>query len=248
MTRPGGTGPIGGDAGMKARFLWRAWRARVRDQAPELAAIRRNLGPDDVACDIGANKGSYLYWMSRWAGRVVAFEPQPGLADYLSDACRRVGMANVTVERAGVSDSSGTRDLYVPSENSPEASLIQHADDRAISISVVALDDYFPPDQRIALLKIDVEGGELDVLKGAERILRRHRPVLLIECEQRHLAHGTVADCLQYLAALGYDGSFLDRGRAVPVALFEPAVHQSPVGDRFWTAPTYCNNFVFTPA
>lgn len=233
---------------MKARFLWRAWRARFRDQSAELAAIRRNLGPDDVACDIGANKGSYLYWMSRWAGRVVAFEPQPGLADYLSDACRQLRMTNVTVERSGVSDVSGSRDLYVPSENSPEASLIQHADAGAIPISVVALDDYFGPQERVALLKIDVEGGELDVLKGAERILRQHHPVLLLECEQRHLTHGTVADCLNYLTDLGYQGSFLDRGRSVPVARFEPAIHQAPVGDRFWTAPTYCNNFVFTPA
>lgn len=233
---------------MKARFLWRAYRARFRDQSAELAAIRRSLGPDDVACDIGANKGSYLYWMSRWAGRVVAFEPQPGLATYLSDACRALRMNNVTVERSGVSDVSGTRDLYVPSENSPEASLIQHQGARAIPVSVVTLDDYFGPEERVALLKIDVEGGELDVLKGAERILRQHRPVLLMECEQRHLTQGTVADCLQYLAALGYVGSFLDRGHSVPVARFEPSVHQAPVGDRFWTAPTYCNNFVFTPA
>ncbi|MGV8929879.1 MAG: FkbM family methyltransferase [Brevundimonas sp.] len=233
---------------MKARFLWRAWRARYRDQAAELAAIRANLGPTDLACDIGANKGSYLYWMSRWAGQVVAFEPQPGLATYLSDACRSVGIANVTIERSGVSDVSGTRNLYVPSENSPEASLVCHADARSIPISVVALDDYFEPSQRVALLKIDVEGGELDVLKGAERILRQHRPVLLMECEQRHLSQGTVLDCLQYLAALGYDGQFFDRGRAVPVADFDPAVHQAPVGEQFWTAPTYCNNFVFTPA
>lgn len=232
---------------MKARFLWRALRARFRDQAAELAAIRRNLGPDDLACDIGANKGSYLYWMSRWAGRVVAFEPQPGLADYLSHACRSVGMANVTVERSGVSDTSGPRDLYVPSENSPEASLVCHADSRSIPISVVALDDYFEPDQRVALLKIDVEGGELDVLKGAERILRRHRPVLLMECEQRHLRQGTVADCLQYLADLGYEGSFFEQGRPAPVARFDPAVHQAMVGDQFWTAPAYCNNFVFVP-
>lgn len=233
---------------MKARFLWRAFRARYRDQAAELAAIRRNLGPDDVACDVGANKGSYLYWMSRWAGKVVAFEPQPGLADYLSRACRSLGLSNVTVERSGVSDVSGTRNLYVPSENSPEASLVCHADARSIPISVVALDDYFGPAERVALLKIDVEGGELDVLKGAERILRQHRPVLLLECEQRHLSQGTVADCLQYLAGLGYEGSFFDQGRSVPVANFDPAVHQSMAGDQFWTAPTYCNNFVFTPA
>tara|TARA_R110000764_G_scaffold9881_3_gene31038 strand:- start:832 stop:1506 length:675 start_codon:yes stop_codon:yes gene_type:complete len=223
-------------------------RARLRDQAPELAQIRRNLSPGDIACDIGANKGSYLYWMSRWAGRVVAFEPQPGLATYLDDACSALGMTNVTVERSGVSDASGTREFYVPSENSPEASLVQHGAARSYSIPVVALDDYFPAQERVALLKIDVEGGELDVLKGAERILRQHRPVLLMECEQRHLNEGTVADCLTYLAQLGYDGKFFNQGRPVPVAHFEPSVHQAPVGERFWTAPTYCNNFIFSPA
>ncbi len=233
---------------MRARFLWRAYRARFRDQAAELAAIRRNVGPEDIACDIGANKGSYLYWLSRWAGRVVAFEPQPGLATYLTDACSALGMGNVTVERVGVSDKSGIRDFYVPSENSPEASLVPHADACSYQIPVVALDDFFPAHQRVALLKIDVEGGELDVLRGAERILRQHRPVLLMECEQRHLNEGTVADRLTYLADLGYAGQFLNRGRAMTVDRFVPSVHQAPVGDRFWTAPTYCNNFIFSPA
>src|SRR5215217_2108239 len=81
--RSGGRGKGLYNRTMKARFLWRAHRARLADQAAELALIRRHTRPGDLACDVGANKGSYLYWMSRWADRVVAFEPQSGLADYL---------------------------------------------------------------------------------------------------------------------------------------------------------------------
>lgn len=230
---------------MQARFLWRAYRARFRDQAAELSAIRRYTGPRDLVCDIGANKGSYLYWMSRWAGRVVAFEPQAGLADYLVQACRALHLDNATVERAGVSSQSGTMNLYVPSPNSPEASLVRHSDARSVPISVVTLDEYFSASNRVSLLKIDVEGAEMDVMKGAERILREDRPTLVFECEQRHLRQGSVYDCLTHLADRGYQGQFIDRGQLKPINEFVLANHQSAVGEKFWTADTYCNNFVF---
>ena len=230
---------------MQARFLWRAYRARYRDQAAELSAIRRRIGPQDLVCDIGANKGSYLYWMSRWAGQVVAFEPQSALADYLSHACRVLNLDNATIVQAGVSSRSGTMDLYVPSPNSPEASLVRRGDAQPMPISVVTLDEYFFASNPISLLKIDVEGAELDVLRGAEEILRRDRPSLVFECEQRHLAQGSVHDCLNYLLDLGYEGEFINRGRLRLIEEFDLAIHQSAVGDRFWTADTYCNNLVF---
>ncbi len=230
---------------MKTRFLWRAHRARFRDQAAELSVIRRYTRPDDLVCDIGANKGSYMYWMSRWAGQVVAFEPQSGLADYLARACHALKLDNVTIERAGVSSRSGTMDLYVPSPNSPEASLVRHGDARTVPVSVVTLDEYFTASNRVSLLKIDVEGAEMDVMKGAERILRQDRPALVFECEQRHLRQGSVHDCLTYLTDLGYQCQFVDRGQLKPIEDFNLATHQSDVGDHFWTADAYCNNFVF---
>lgn len=233
---------------MKARFLWRAYKARYRDQKAELAAIRARVGAGDVVCDIGANKGSYLYWMSKWAGRVVAFEPQPGLAQYLATACDRLRLSNAVVEAMGVSDSSGTKQLYIPAPNSPGASLVPSAGMETLPVRVVALDDYFPPEKKIALLKVDVEGAEMDVFKGAERILRESRPTLVFEYEQRHLQEGTVADCFAYLEARGYRGEFVARGRTLPVSQFDPARHQSEQGEAFWNSPDYCNNFIFRPA
>lgn len=232
---------------MKARFLWRAHRARMLDQAAELALIRRYTKPGDLACDVGANKGSYLYWMARWAKRVVAFEPQPGLASYLETISAALPLRNVTVEQKGVSDHSGVLELYMPSVNSPEASLVPIAGALTVQVPVVALDDYFDPSERLAVLKIDVEGAELDVFRGADRILRQDRPVLLFECEQRHLRAGSVFDCFRHLEARGYTGRFIQGKTLKPVSEFDLALHQSQMGDRFWREPDYSNNFLFEP-
>ena len=232
---------------MNSRFLWRAWRARLADQAMELSLIRRHSRPGDLACDVGANKGSYLYWMARWSGRVVAFEPQPGLAAYLKAIAAGLPLRNVTIEQKGVSDHSGVLTLYMPSDNSPEASLEPIDGAQKIDVPVVSLDDYFAGGERLAVLKVDVEGHELGVFRGAERILREDRPVLLFECEQRHLREGSVFDCFRHLEARGYQGWFI-HGRALrPVAEFDLAVHQSQTGERFWRSPDYSNNFLFVP-
>jgi FkbM family methyltransferase len=232
---------------MKARFLWRAHRARMLDQAAELALIRRHTRPGDLACDVGANKGSYLYWMSKWAKRVVAFEPQPGLASYLETISATLPFRNVTIEQKGVSDHSGMLELYMPSVNSPEASLEPIDGAQKIDVPVVSLDDYFTAGERLAVLKVDVEGHELGVFRGADRILREDRPVLLFECEQRHLREGSVLDCFRHLEARGYHGWFIHGRELKPVAEFDLAVHQSQVGERFWRSPEYSNNFLFKP-
>lgn len=232
---------------MKARFLWRAWKARYRDQRAELAAIRSHVTADDLVCDIGANKGSYLYWMAKWSRRVVAFEPQPGLASYLKDACAALKLSNAVVEAAGVSAASGTFDLYIPAPNSPGASLLPAEGARKLPVRVVALDDYFKPSDKVSLLKIDVEGAEFDVFRGAERILRESRPVLVFEYEQRHLREGTMSDCFAYLEDRGYRGEFVMRGKALPISQFDPARHQAADHPEFWNAPDYCNNFIFRP-
>ena len=183
-----------------ARFVVRGLKARFRDQKSEFDIIRRHLRPGDIVCDIGANKGSFVLFLSRWCrgGRVVAFEPQPAFAEHLAAVCRAMKLGNVTVEASAVYSHSGAQDLFVPSGHSPGASLTHKAVEAesftTLSVPVVALDDYFADSDRVALLKIDVEGAELGVFKGAERILRRHAPLLVFECENRHLAPGHVGD------------------------------------------------------
>jgi Methyltransferase FkbM domain len=99
--------------------------------------------------------------------------------------------------------------------------------------------------KRVSLLKIDVEGAELEIFKGAERILREQSPLLVFECEDRHLEAGSVQDVFSYLKSLGYKGSFICRNTLLPLSAFDPSVHQRQDGEWFWKKEGYCNNFVF---
>jgi FkbM family methyltransferase len=241
------------DGAQAARFLIRALKARFRDERAELAAISRLLAPTDTVCDIGANKGSFTFWLARWCheGHVFAFEPQIDIAERLARDCRLFGFSNVRVEPAGVHSSSGTLELSVPRGHGPGASFnapAAAADTVAVPVRVVALDDYFAGTERIALLKIDVEGAELDVFRGAERILKTSHPLLVFECENRHLRGHCVEDVFRYLGSLGYSGCFVCHGQVRPLSEFDPAVHQRADGDWFWKSKDYCNNFIFAKA
>jgi FkbM family methyltransferase len=233
------------------RFRLRALKARFRDQKAEFEIIRAHLRPGDIACDIGANKGSFIYWLSRWVahGRVVAFEPQPDLARRLAEVCRIMGLDNVTVEAKAVYSHSGRQELFLPSGHQPGASLTRAAVEAesftTLSVPLVSLDEYFNANDSIALLKIDVEGAELGVFRGAERILCQHAPLLVFECENRHLGPGNVFEVFSYLSTLGYEGSFISGEQVLPIAQFDAAIHQRQDGKYFWKRKEYCNNFVF---
>ena len=237
---------------MKLRFLFRALKARYRDQSVELKIIKKNIRANDIVCDIGANKGSYLFWLSRWvpSGRVIAFEPQVSLAAYLRTLCDTLGLPNVTVEPKAVHAKAGNLTLYVPGEeDAPGASLstkiTRRKTCRTVDVPVVSLDEYFDPSTRIGILKIDAEGAEKGVFEGAARILKQHSPILIFECENRHLESGSILDTFEYLKGLGYSGEFVCHKTLRPLNEFNPAIHQKQEGDRFWDAKDYCNNFIF---
>jgi FkbM family methyltransferase len=176
------------------------------------------------------------------------------LADYLRHACQQAGLTNVQVEQLGVSNKEQRLELAVPGAEatSPGASFEAAVRDRetckTIEVDVVTLDRYFEhAKSRIGVLKIDVEGHELAVLQGARKVLTMHRPMVVCESERRHMSSGSVADVFAFFSGLGYDGVFARRGELHPVAMFDPEIHQSETGDRFWDSPTYCNNFIFRP-
>ena len=95
---------------------------------------------------------------------------------------------------------------------------------------------------KVSLLKIDVEGAEFAVLRGARRILRQHAPLLVFECEN---APGSVTDVFSYLESFGYEGRFVRQNRLYPISQFDAALHQRQDGEWFWKRKDYCNNFVF---
>jgi FkbM family methyltransferase len=233
-------------------FRYRAYRARWFRQAGEIRAVLAHLEAGDTAFDVGAHKGRYTYWMRRAVGpggRVVAFEPQPRLAADLQAAVTRLGWRNVAVRPCAVGDAVGSATLHVPGARgvSAGASLDSAAYAAGaplhLACEVTTLDRESEGPGRVALVKVDVEGHEWQVFQGAERLLRRDAPVLLFECEQRHLKDRAMADVFAWLEGLGYEGAFFAPVALRPLAAFDPAVHQPELPGR---SGPYCNNFLFT--
>jgi FkbM family methyltransferase len=238
---------------VRLRYLHRALKARFRDQRDEIRAAASLLQRGDIAVDIGANKGAYLYWLRRAVGstgQVFAFEPQPTLAAYLRSIAARMQWPNVDVRECALSDAAGVGTLYVPGEReSPGASLEPAAlaaiDGHHYSCPIDTLDHQMGGTERIALLKVDVEGHELHVLRGAAGILKQHHPALLVECEARHLAAHTMDDVFAFLGELGYEGEFFSPGGRQPLSAFRASLHQRRGDGAFWNERDYCNNFLF---
>lgn len=233
------------------RYIYRAYRYRYRVDPAEIRFMCARLRPGELAVDVGCFKGAYTYWMRRCvgaAGSVVAFEPQPQQVAYLRQMVAAMKWENVGIEAAGVSNVVGELELFRPASGH-EATFVarkaETAECERIVVPVTTLDAYLAArGTGPAMIKIDVEGHELEVLQGARETLAAHRPTLLVECETRHRPDGDVRPVCDFMVSLGYEATFFEGRRRRPLAEFDPAVHQriNPDG----TLPAgYANNFAF---
>ena len=148
--------------------MWENRRAGSQDAD----FLRRYLRPNDVFVDVGANIG-YLTVTGAKAvgpnGRVISFEAHPRICGYLAENIALNGLSNVTAYNLAIGNTSGTVDLLeCPGDDSQTC--VAHGQ-RAVTVSLVSLDEVLPREEAIALLKIDVEGYEKFVLEGAGRLL-----------------------------------------------------------------------------
>ena len=241
---------------MKWRFIYRGLKAKYRFDVQEIKALLQGLAPTDLAIDVGANKGSYLWSLSRAVplGQVYAFEPQPLFSEYLKKVCPKANLNNVKIEACGVSDTAGMLTLAVPGADptSPAASfetaVMQRGPHQTYEVPVVRLDDYFEHESRhIGAIKIDVEGHELAVIRGAMTLIQKNKPVIVCESENQHISNGKVEDVIQFILNLGYEAWFIHQGKLKPIAEFDSSKHQVQDRANFTMHPDYCNNFVFKP-
>jgi hypothetical protein len=151
-----------------------------------------------------------------------------------------------------LSDAAGRLRLHIPraAGATHQASFVAGKRDEgacdAVDVEVTTLDAFFAERARGPdFLKIDVEGHELAVLRGGQRVLEAHRPTVLVECEARHRSDGEVRPVLEVFAALGYAGSFFHNGRRRPLAEFRASEHQARLSTGGKLPSDYVNNFAF---
>jgi FkbM family methyltransferase len=158
----------------------------------ETRQARSVLRPGHTFVDAGANVGYYTLLASRLvgaAGRVLAFEPAPYALAKLRDNVARNRLANVEAVGAGLGEAKSTATLYVKeSMENYTPSMVPGEGGREVSVSVLALDEELSRRgvRRVDLLKLDVEGYEPNVLRGAKRYLSEGR-VSAVMCEHNRV-------------------------------------------------------------
>lgn len=173
--------------------------------------LKTILQPYSNCVDVGAHKGEILDLFLQLApkGRHVAFEPIP---DLYTDLLKKYG-STVEVYPYALSNKTGSTSFNLVIDDPAYSGLQkrkykkENAMIEQIVVEVRTLDDVLANrNAKIDLIKIDVEGGEFDVLKGAEKILSEEKPDIIFECGKGASEfYGTKPqEIFQYLNALGY--------------------------------------------
>jgi FkbM family methyltransferase len=148
--------------------------------------MKKKIEKNSNCIDIGCHKGEMLDLMLKYAphGKHFAFEPLP----YLFENLKKIYKNRVQIFPFALSDTSGFSSFQFV-KNAPAYSGlkkrkydISNPDIEEIKVEVKTLDELIPFSQKIDFIKIDVEGGEFGVLKGAKNLLKKNKPVILFEC------------------------------------------------------------------
>jgi FkbM family methyltransferase len=229
----------------------RRWiRHQTRTGEPELRLVGQLMKDSGAVVDVGANAGIYSAMALRRRRWVAAFEPVPEEAARLH---RMIGTRGI-VHEVALSDRCGKAILHVPyvkdagavtTRSSLEANVDTDLPHRDIEVKVATLDSFGLSD--IAFIKIDVEGHELSVLRGAVETINRSRPNLLVEVEESRVP-GCFAAVSDLFVSLEYRGFWFDGDEMRSIESFQPAVQQAgrpKFGEK--KMPGYINNFIWLP-
>jgi FkbM family methyltransferase len=194
-----------------------------------VALFKDYCQPGDVAVDVGANIGEVSIILSKGAGatgRVFAFEPNPRIYRYLLGNLALNHCDNVTPANLAIGAAAGS----VRMSDDKRDDMNRVVDDGDIEVTCATLDAHLPPLERIAFLKVDVEGSELRVLEGARATLSR---TACVNCEMgeghyRRYGYG-MPDLIAYLNQAGFHTFVATESRElrkVPSTFSEPGGHE----------------------
>jgi len=212
---------------------------------PELAVLGELMRHGGTAVDIGANQGFFAFALSRFADRVVCFEPNPDYARF----ARWMLRGRAELHAVALADKPGRGTFHVPHADDGlvlhlAGSLKQtHAQFKTIEtyqVEIRTLDEFALTDVRF--IKADVEGSEREVLEGARSTIARERPPILLE-----LLSGTHDDPAALTAeicqAFGYDAVIVQKGERIPALPAIAALGKNTT----WGTEIESRNVLFLP-
>jgi FkbM family methyltransferase len=173
------------------RFHPAVARFYPRNYQPEkVTFLQAHAERGSTAIDVGAHIGLFTVGLARWVGptgHVHSFEASAGTCEELRRTIRLNGATNVTVHHAAVCDRNGTIDLHEAADRVSNANSVAAIDRgaRSVAVPAVRLDDVVHGP--VSVIKIDAEGAETDVLRGAAGLIERYRPAIALEVHPANL-------------------------------------------------------------
>jgi FkbM family methyltransferase len=137
-----------------------------------------------AAVDIGANIGNHSIYFSKYFEKVFSFEPNPLVYKVLELNTQK--LPNIHVYNLGLGSESGTAKVVIENKQNMMGgklnTAIEDISDESELVDIIRLDDITEVNEhKIGLIKIDVEGMEEEVLKGALETIGKHKPIILFE-------------------------------------------------------------------
>lgn len=223
---------------MQRRIFWMGHYSR-----DVVATLKWLLRPGMHFVDIGANIGEITLTAGKivgTTGSVTAFEPVDAVASKLAQHLLWNDLTWCTLERLALSDRLGTAEIFASTGNNatwdPHDGLasLHNIDQSRVPVQQVrlgTLDHYFSDHPTIAVdgVKIDIEGAELECLRGAEATLRRFQPWLIVEVQSQTSAAAGYEQrqILDFLAGLGYQFYKTGNARFQAIAVDDLSVIQN---------------------
>ena len=190
-------------------------------ELPTIRFLRRVLKPGSVCLDVGAQMGYLTLAMATAASSktiVHSFEPEDQNAARFRENIALNALSNVTLHQTAVSTVDGALKLYLSNDRNAGTHSTVYIESNVstefIEIPSVRLDSFVRQHalQPVDLIKIDVEGAEVDVIEGARSVLQHHRPIVIMELSD-HLQQARGQTCTEFkqsMATLGYAPYFIN--------------------------------------
>ena len=221
------------------RIRERAWRERRKGEK-EIKIIPDLLVNCNRAIDIGANVGVWSYWLSKHAKKVESFEPNPKIFNVL----KNIKIKNVNTYNIALSNKSGSVDLLIPkgskgfsNQGASLSSIKVQGEHKSLA---KCLDEYNFLD--VNFIKIDVEGHEHEVIEGAKETIKKCKPTMVIEMEEKH-NQIPIEDQISSVEKLGYRCYVLINNKIVNINEINlDKFHHNPTNK-----DSYLFNFIFYP-
>ena len=202
----------------------RLQRSIKRNDEQEINLVKKFIKSGTDSIDVGVYRGVYSYEMSKYSEKVHSFEPNPIIFKYINKNLKKF-IKNIHLYNFALSNQNKTINLKIPIRNSNSNKEIfeeyyemgkatihnenNFENYENFEIQTKKIDE-FNFDNKISLIKIDVQGHELEVIEGAKNTIERDKPVLLVEIEKQYTKK-EVAESINFINSLGYKSYFFNK-------------------------------------